>query len=195
MIKNYLRIAQNIPVAALVLELHRHPELWNRNMARLSRGGPHHETDDIWLRYKDEAENKNSNDYSNFGDEHDPVWYPAYYALPAARALIFDLMAAVEGERLGGVLLYRVPPGKRIYPHSDKGWHAEYYDKFNIYLKADEDTAFKYENGEAIRAVTGDVYHFVNTIQHEVINESEEEQLVLTVCIRLDPGAGLCRQR
>ena len=110
--RNFELLAKNVDVLPLLLELQRQPELWNRNDARLSEHGPHYQTDDIWLCYKDESENKETGDYSNFGDRHDPIWYPAYYALPAARPLIFALMARVEGERLGGVLIYRVPPGK-----------------------------------------------------------------------------------
>lgn len=190
--KNFLQIASGVNVAPLMLELHRQPELWNRNPARLSEHGPHRETCDIWLRYKDETENKKKKDYSNFGDEHDGVWYPAYYALPSAKPVIFTLMTAVSGERLGGVLLYKIPPGKKIYSHTDTGWHVDYYDKFNVYLQADPRTAFRYDNGEEIRAKSGDVYHFANNVNHEVVNQGTDDHIVLTVCIRIDKGGQSC---
>lgn len=189
---NSLRLAQNVSVVNLMLELHRQPELWNRNPARLVAHGPHRETDDIWLRYKDETEHKKAGDYSHFADEHDAIWYPAYYALPACRPLIFNLMTAICGERLGGVLIYRIPPGKKIHPHVDSGWHVDYYDKFNVYLQADQRTAFVYENGEEIRAVSGDVYHFVNNITHTVVNTGLQDHIVMTVCIRIDKGGKSC---
>lgn len=181
--KHFLKIASGVDVMPLLLELHRQPLLWDQNMARLSKHGPHHQTHDIWLRYKDETENVQSGSYANFGDPHDGVWYPAYYALPAARPLIFSLMARVEGERLGGILLYSVPAGKRILPHTDTGWHVDYYEKFNICLQSNPQARFCYGDEEMV-AQAGDVHRFVNNLDHWVINDGEDDHLVLTVCIR-----------
>lgn len=182
--RNFLHLAEGLDVLPMMLEIHRQPELWNRNDARLSKAGPHWQSDDVWLRYKDETENKRSGDYSNFGDPHDPVWYPAYYSLPSARTLIFNLMQRVEGERLGGVLLYRLSPGKKILPHTDTGWHVDYYDKFNICLQSNPQAAFIYEDGEALVQRPGDVHRFVNNKPHSVVNDGNDDHVVLTVCIR-----------
>jgi Aspartyl/Asparaginyl beta-hydroxylase len=191
-VRNFQQIAAGVECTPLLLELIRQPELWNRNKARLSPNGPHYQTDDIWLRYKDERENILGGDYRNFGDPHDGVWYPSYYALPAAKPLIFGLMHSVCAERLGGVLIYRIPPGKQILSHTDTGWHVEYYDKFNIYLQAEPSCAFRYKDGEEIRAKTGDVYYFINDVPHEVINEGAQDHIVLTVCVRIDKGGRSC---
>lgn len=166
----------------LLLELHRQPYLWDVNDVRLLEHSPHRETHDIWLRYKDETENKKTGDYSNFADAHDGVWYPAYYALQAARPLIFGLMSRVEGERLGGVLIYSIPPGKRIYPHTDVGWHVDYFEKYNICLQSNHKTRFIYAEEEMI-AAQGDVHWFVNNVEHQVVNEGDTDHLVMTVCI------------
>lgn len=182
--RNFEKIACNADVLPLLLELQSQPLLWNRNKARLRPDGPHHQTDDIWLRYKDETENIEKNDYSNFADPHDPIWYPAFYELPASRRLIFDLMARVQGERLGGILLYRVPPGKEILPHVDKGWIVDYYDRFNINIKSQKGCRFHYEDGEVMESLTGDVYWFINSKTHWVTNESNDDQVILTVCIK-----------
>jgi hypothetical protein len=187
--KNFLKIASGWDVMPLLLELHRQPNLWDRNKARLSDVGPHRETHDIWIRYKDETENVARGDYRNFGDPHDGVWYPAFYELPALRPMIFRLMSMVEGERLGGVLLYSVPPGKRIYPHTDTGWHVDYYEKFNVCLQSNERARFCYGE-EAMVAQAGDVHRFVNNVPHWVENDGEDCHIVLTICIRThDYGA------
>lgn len=184
--KNYLQIGSGVDVMPLVTELHRQPHLWNRNDVRLSKAGPHWQTDDIWLRYKDESENKKSGDYRNFSDPHDGVWYPAYYALPSARSMIFDLMRRVEGERIGGIFIYRVAPGKKIFPHIDTGWHVNYFDKFNICLQSNPQAAFVYdEDGEAMVQRPGDVHRFVNTRTHSVVNDGSDDHIVMTVCIRV----------
>ena len=183
MAENFLKIGEGVDVVPLLYELHRQPHLWNRNDVRLSKNGPHWQTQDIWLRYKDETENAQSGNYANFGDPHDGVWYPAYYELPAARRMIFALMARVEGERIGGILIYRVPPGKKILPHVDTGWHVDYFDKFNVCLQSNDRAYFDYGN-ERMYARAGDVHRFVNNKEHGVINDGDDDHIVLTICLR-----------
>jgi len=184
--KNYLKIAQGVDVLPLALQLHQHPELWNVDMERLGPAAPHRDSDDIWIRYNDKTEFLKSGDFSKFNDEHDPVWYPAFYELPAARKMIFDLMAAVQGERLGGVLIWRLKPGQAIHPHRDAGWHVDYYDKFNICVQGNPQAAFIYpDHQEAIVANTGDVHRFVNTEMHTIINNGQDDIIVLCVCIKV----------
>lgn len=186
MAKNFLKIAQGVDVGPLALEIARQPGLWNQHMRRLTiDGSPHRETDDIWLRYKESASNEKSGDWTSFYAEHDPVWYDGYYALPAARKLIFDLMARVEGERLGGIIIYRVPAGKQIYVHTDEAWHAQYYEKFNFSIKSQPGCVFYYpKNDEGMESNTGDVFWFKNTVPHGVLNQSKEDQIIMTVCIK-----------
>lgn len=183
--KNYLKIAGGINVTPLLLQLHQNPELWNANPARLYPGSPHEHSDDIWIRYRDETESLRKGSYASFNDEHDPVWYPAYYALPAVRDLVLDLARGVGAERIGGVFLWRLAPGQAIAPHADTGWHAEYYDKFNICLQAQPGCTFEWpEAGETLRERPGDIHRFLNNTPHTVINRSDDDYLVLIVCLR-----------
>lgn len=185
--KRFLKINSNIDITPLLLEILRQPNLWNRNDVRLSKLGPHHETFDMFLRYKDETENIEKKDWSNFGDEHDGKWYKTYDLLPSARKLIFHLMYQVNGERLGGIFIYKVPPGKKIHPHTDRGWHVDYYDKFNICLQTNEDTVFAYAD-EVMIAKEGDIHWFTNDSDHWVVNDGNTDHIIMTVCIRLDRG-------
>lgn len=180
--KNFLKIASGADVGPLRLELQRQPHLWNVNSERLWKGSPHDQTDDIWLRFGSKEELKEK----GFKQEHTSVWYPAFYALPAAKRLIFDLMARVEAERLLGVLIYRVPAGKEIRVHSDKGgWHADVTEKFNFSIQSQPGCAFYYpEDQEEMTSSTGDVYWFRNTVPHGVKNESKEDQIIMTVCVQ-----------
>lgn len=187
---NFAKMAEGLDVAPLMRELGAHPELWNRDPERLSERGPHYQTHDIWLRYKDKAENVATGDWSNFSDEHIPIWYPAAKALPAAMPLVFDLMAAVRGEMLGAVLVYSVPPGREILVHTDMGWHPNYFEKYNFSLQSQAGCSFYYpETGESMESVTGDLYWFRNTVPHGVRNTSDREQLILTACVKPFEGA------
>jgi len=183
--KNFLKIAANIDVRQVLLELRQQPDLWNANPARLYPGSPHEESDDIWIRYRDETPFVAAGSYEGFNDEHDPVWYPGYYALPSLRPLIFDLARNVEAERIGGIFLWRVQPGKCIHPHADASWHVDYYSKFNICLQSAEGCGFMWHrDGEVMLERPGDVHHFLNDTPHSVENRSNTDYIVLVVCLR-----------
>jgi quercetin dioxygenase-like cupin family protein len=184
---NFMQIGANVNVMPLLMDLQRQPFLWNKNPCRLSKRGPHYETSDIFLRYKDETENFESGDFSNFSDKHIPVWYKAIDHLPYVKKLCFDLMATVNGEMLGGVLLYRVRPGEKIHKHTDQGWHAESFEKYNICLQSNEKSKFCYENEEMVQK-PGDLHWFCNTVPHWVVNEGDTDHIILTICILLDNG-------
>jgi hypothetical protein len=186
-LKYFSQLAAGADVVPLLLDLQRQPHLWNKNPSRLSKRTPHHETQDIFLRYKDERPHLQSNDWQGYSDEHIPEWYESIDHLPSARPLIFDLMTRVRGEMLGGVFIYKVEPGKRIYPHVDRGWHPAFYEKFNVCLQSNPQAAFVYD-GEAMVQRQGDVHWFRNDIRHEVINDGVSDHIVMTVCIRMDAG-------
>lgn len=180
------QVAAGVDVMPLLFDLQRQ-DLWNKNPCRLSKRGPHHETQDIFLRYKDETPNREGGDWSDFSKEHFPDWYEAIDRLPAARGLIFDLMARFCGEMLGGVFIYKVEPGKQIYKHTDNGWHPEYFDKFNVCLQSNPGAAFVYDDSRMAQQA-GDVHWFRNDVPHSVVNGGETDHVVMTVCMRLDQG-------
>lgn len=186
--KYFAPISAGVNVMPLLLDLQRQPHVWDKNPCRLSKHAPHHETQDIFIRYKDEREHIASGDWRTIVDPHIPVWYQSSDLLPGARAIALDLMAAVRGEMLGGVFIYKVEPGKRIHKHTDKGWHPEFYDKFNVCLQSNPDAAFVYDDERLVQRA-GEVHWFRNDVDHEVVNEGTDAHIILTVCLRLDRGA------
>jgi hypothetical protein len=182
----YMKLGSGMNVGTLLFQMALHQELWNQNLERIDfKGSPHRETQDIWLRYHDKERAVKGE--KGWHDEQYPIWYPGAYALPAVKPMLLNLMASVGGESLHGALIYKIPPGKKIYPHTDPGWHVNYTDKFNIYLQSDPKTVFNYpRHGEQMRTNTGDVYWFRNDVEHEVINEGDSDHIVLTCCIHID---------
>jgi len=189
MSKHFYKIAEGVDVAPLMSELVSQPELWDVDNERITSNMPHYQTHDIWLRYNDKRPFIEKGSFVGFNDPHIPIWYPAINALPSAKKLIFDLMAKVDGEMLGGVLLYNVPAGKEILIHTDTGWHAEYFEKFNINIQSQPGCEFYYPDAnEAMTSNTGDVYWFRNTVPHGVRNNSDKDQIILTACIKTFRG-------
>lgn len=177
--RNFFRLAEGLDTVTLVHDLHSRPDLWNRNKLRREYPGtPHRECDDIWLRFQDEEMKP-----SDVIDSHESINYPALAELPSVRPVIFGLMRQVEGERLGRVLITRLAPGRRIYPHVDGGDHAAYYKRHQVMLQCLPGVAFR-AGEERPMMKTGDVWWFDNGVEHEVVNNSADDRLALIVDIK-----------
>lgn len=173
--KNIEIIASGIDVAPMLWALQSHPELWDTNTTRTEDpASPHYGLSDIWVRYAEPD--------SIAAEPHDSVWYPCADLLPV-RELVYSLLAAVKGERLGGVLITKIPAGKECKPHKDPGWHARYYEKFAIQIQSSPGQSFNFE-GEAIESKPGDVYWFDNAYTHWVTNPTNYDRITLIVCIK-----------
>lgn len=172
-------VAAGANVAPLVQAIDAHPELWNRYTTR-TEVYEHSQVSDIWVRYN--AFENFDGDRTNFNAEHESVWYPAADVL-GIKPFLLDLMRLVDGTRLGGVLITKIPPGGRVQPHVDQGWHATYYEKYAVQLMGNLQQAFHFE-GESFSALPGDVYSFDNSQPHWVTNDSDSDRMTLIVCIR-----------
>lgn len=203
--RNFQRLASGINMTGLMLELARQPGLWNQHTLRTTHpGSPHTQVDDIWLRFQDLgpyqesialakarmeespelglAEAYQGLDVSKLLNDQESVNYPAMAALPAARDLIFNLMAGTKGERLGRCLVTRMRPGAKILPHVDGGVHAQYYDRYHFALQVLPGVVFRCGE-EVAPMVTGESWWFDNGLEHEVVNNSMDDRLTLIVDI------------
>lgn len=164
------------PIAEAIKD---NPQLWNQHTPRVSMYA-HSDISDIWVRYND-FENYDG-DMQKFNEEHDSVWYPSAEVLPVM-TVIFDLMRDVQGERLGGVLITKVPSGRMVKPHVDGNWHARYYDKYAIQIESAKGQFFHFEDGD-FHSEPGDIYQFDNSYLHWVTNDSEVDRITMIVCIK-----------
>ena len=185
--KNLLKIAQGIDVTPLLLAIQRQPKLWNRHTIRKeAEGTPHAAMSDIWLRYNDVKDYELTGDYTGFNDPHDAIFYPEWYALPQARPIVMGLMARVEGTRLGGVMITKIPPGGKILPHSDDGWHAKHFNtKLYVVLQSNPQCINRVED-DVVSMAPGEVWYFDNTKEHEVVNDGPDDRITLIICIRCE---------
>lgn len=191
-------IRTGVDTKPLLSELAANPQLWDQYDVRKTMGisKPHAQMSDIWVRYN-AFERFDKNNPAQFNAEHVPVWYPAKWALPSLRPIIFDIMAAVDGEMLGGILITRIPAGCGIGPHVDHGWHVNYFSKFYLSLKSSPGAVFSFQDEgapentrEDVRPNPGDIYYIDNRKRHWVENNSNEERMTVIICIRTDKFGG-----
>lgn len=176
--RHFQRLACRFDVAALGAALARQPELFGAHHQRGGDGSPHRAMTDIWVRY-----NAIEHFGPHFNDEHDAVWYPARTCLPELDPIVFGLMATVQGERLGGILITQLPVGGVIAPHVDAGWHADYYEKFYIAIDNPPGALFRFPEGD-IEAANGECWWFDNSVPHSVVNHGDSARIALIICIR-----------
>lgn len=179
-------IAKGLNVAPLYQALIRNPQLWNEYPIRTEHpASPHRDMSDIIVRYNNwtNLKDQTSEARLEWSKEHESVWYPCIAVIPEVKDLALQVMTLVKGERLGGVLITKLPPGKQCYPHIDKSWHSEYYDTYAIQIVGNLQQAFHFE-GEALVAMPGDVYWFDNINLHWVTNESSEDRITMIVSIK-----------
>lgn len=188
--RNFMFLAGGIDVMPLMLAIHRLDKshgVWKEDTyLRDYPQGPFGDTESIILRFPPrsvhETEQALSEHMITF-DQHECVDQPVFKMLPEARPLIFGLMGAVQGERLGRCIINKLKPGGRIYPHEDTPAHAEYFDRFHIVLCGQPGSVFRCVD-EQVCMQTGEVWWFNNALNHEVINNSADERIHLVVDIR-----------
>lgn len=185
--KNFYRLSQGANVVPLMAAIARKPELWKENTyLRDYPQGPFGEIESIMLRFPArsvlETQEALKAHEAHF-DQHENYDQPAYKVLPEARQLVMGLMSFVGGERLGRVMINKIAPGSRIYPHEDTPVHAEYWSRHHIVLQAGPGLLFRCGD-EAPEMRTGDVWWFNNSIEHEVINNGADDRVSMVVDIR-----------
>lgn len=158
--------------------LEKAPELWDQHPQRTSpKDSPHHELSDIWARFAEPN--------TGYPDgSHDSMWYQPNSLLPV-RDIVYGLMTAVRGDRLGGVLITRIKPGQMCKPHTDSGWHARYYEKYAVQIASAPEQAFHFHGHELVTE-PGDVFWFDNSHEHWVTNNSDSDRITMIVCIRTE---------
>lgn len=190
--RNFNKLAEGVNVIPAQIELQTNDDLWNQHTLRtLTPGSPHREVDDIWIRMNDLTKCRQADSDPVFVDHRESINYPAAARLPAIRQLVMNLMALVQGERLGRVLISRMCPGAQIGEHKDIGpdptkWYdtQAYFSRFHVVLQGYPGSLFNCGD-EQVCMRTGEVWWFRNDIEHSVINNSSEDRIHIVTDIRV----------
>ncbi len=165
----------------LMAQIMRQADLWKADTyLRDYPQGPFEDVQTIFLRFPPASVTEMEREAK---DQHECVWMDGALHLPAARSLIFSLMTTVDGERLGRVMLNKIRPGGRIFPHADTPVHATYWDRFHYVVQSTPGVMFRVGE-EKVNMQTGEAWWFQNLIEHEVVNNSAEDRIHLVIDIR-----------
>jgi hypothetical protein len=175
--RNFLKIAEGVDVLPLLMAVHHHPELWGEDKARVTfDNSPHADVQDILLRFSDTTA-------ENIGDQLICKNLDAMRILHQARPIIHAIMARVNGEILGRVMITKLASGKAIHPHSDIiGLYANSMRRFHVPLQSGEGCMFR-AGDEIISMKAGEVWDFNAHAEHEVVNNSNDDRIHLIIDI------------
>ena len=179
--KNFYRLGAGLNMTPLMMELMRQPHLWREDTyLRDYPQGPFKDVETIFLRFPPASVTELERSTK---DQHECVWMDGWLHLPAARPLVFALMNQVAGERIGRVMLNKIVPGGRIYPHADTPVHAQYWDRFHYVVASAPGVLFRCGD-ETVGMGTGELWWFQNELEHEVVNNSATDRIHLIIDIR-----------
>lgn len=192
--QNFQLISRGLDTTPLLLAIKRRPDLWREDTyLRDYPQGPFQDIESIMLRFPEKRVFEQQEEVEAYKrgehmyDQHESVDYPPYKLLPEARPFVMNLMAYVGGERLGRVMINKVAPGGRIYPHEDSPEHTAYYSRFHVVLHSAPGVVFR-AGEESVYMATGEVWWFNNAAEHEVINNSDCDRIHMIVDIRCSRG-------
>lgn len=179
--RNFLKLADNVDVLQLKLELQRNPDLWDEHTLRTKHPSTaHSEVSDIWVFFNKLPETEEE---LKLIDDKDVVPYRAWQALPSLRPIVFALMRQVEAVRLGRVIITRLPPGKTIDAHIDQGAPATYYTRYQLAIQCNPGNLFIIDD-EEMSFRSGEVWQIDNKKLHGVVNNSDDDRIVCIIDLR-----------
>jgi hypothetical protein len=183
MMQHFTRLPFLFGVGDALAQLNQRPDLWDEIPLRTAEGSPHAGTHDIWVRFRDIKECTHP---AHFDEPHFPVFYPAWWLLPAIHPIVYALMAQLKAVHLGGILLTRIPARRAVQPHADAGWHPTFYNtKVYIPLQSNSKCVNRALD-EQIVIGAGEAVLFDNLITHSVINDGDSDRITLIVCMRTE---------
>jgi hypothetical protein len=173
---SFERICEALPVAPLLDVIDAHPDWWNEIVIRqIFLGSAHHMTQSIHLRgptsftYEDAFLSTVTLDY--------PLLEPL---MPVLMPVLGPLLSAIGFKELGRVLIVRLPAGGALDSHIDQGAYAEYFTRYHVALRTNEDCALVVDDEPQHMAV-GEAWRFDHRKMHYAVNRGDIERIHLIV--------------
>lgn len=180
---NHLQlIAQGLDVTPLNTQISVHPELWGKDTYHRDYPNyPFAKTETIYIRFTPDAKNFV---HGGTQDLHECEWMDGAIHLPAARPFIFGLMAKLEAERLGRVIINKLEPGGTIFAHVDPEFFTSYWTRFHLAIQSGPGCTCRCAE-EKVFMRPGEMWRFDNGVEHEVINNSSVERIHMIIDLKL----------
>lgn len=110
-------------------------------------------------------------------DVHESRWTSLSNQFPATKAFI-DAFAADQQGTPGRARFARLPPGKTVLPHMDRGEYYRWRDRYHLVIRSENGSVMN-AGGETVRMREGELWWFDNKAVHDACNDSDADRIHL----------------
>ena len=110
-------------------------------------------------------------------DVHESRWTSGSHRLPLFQEFLKQVAAEEDGV-LGRAKIVRLPAGRQVCPHSDRGEYYKVRDRYHFVLKSTHGSWLK-AGDEEVRMQEGELWWFDNKAAHEARNDGQADRIHL----------------
>ncbi len=171
--KYFRRIKDDLDVRPFLDEIASIPEAWNLSTGRQDKIAVQREAQSIPLRglVKSKIGNRKRRDV------HESRYTTISRRFIVARAFL-EAFATEQDAELSRAKIVRLMPGRRVYPHIDRGDYYRFRDRYHLVLQSADGSYLK-SGDEEVRMQEGELWWFDNKAVHEAHNDGSAERIHL----------------
>lgn len=166
-------IKKLVDTSAIWQELTIHNDAWLEENGRQERAPAQKDTNAIPLR----GLQRSAICGRRRRDVHESRYTGMSARFPETIRLIESLATELGGE-LGRAKLAQVPPGKKVFPHVDRGEYYRLRNRHHLVIKSEKGSPLQ-AGGEEVRMQEGELWWFNNSALHAAHNDSNANRVHL----------------
>lgn len=169
--KYFRRLKHDLDVRPFLDEIASTPEAWDLSTGRQDKIAVQREAQSIPLRglVKSKIGDRKRRDV------HESRYTTTSRKFIVARAFLESFAAEQEAE-LSRAKIVRLMPGRRVYPHIDRGEYYRLRDRYHLVLQSATGSYLK-SGDEEVRMRVGELWWFDNKAVHEAHNDGSAERI------------------
>lgn len=171
--EHFRLIRASVDLEPLRLELGCHSSAWDVQVGRQLTSPAQRHTNAIPLR----GLRRSSIRGRRRRDVHESRWTSLSAQFPATVAFI-EAFAAEQRGAPGRARFARLPPGKTVLPHMDRGEYYRLRDRYHLVIRSENGSLLN-AGGESVRMHEGELWWFDNKAVHDACNDSGSDRIHL----------------
>ena len=169
--KYFNRVKHDLDVRPFLDEIASIPGAWDLSTGRQDKIAVQREAESIPLR----GLVKSKIGKRKRRDVHESRYTTTSRKFIVARAFL-EAFAAEQDAELSRAKIVRLMPGRRVYPHIDRGAYYRFRDRYHLVLQSAAGSYLK-SGDEEVRMREGELWWFDNKAMHEAHNDGKAERI------------------
>ncbi len=171
--ENFHLVRDNIDVSPFLREIASVDDAWDQATGRQEKIRVQREALSIPLR----GVRKSAIRDRKRRDVLESRWTSGSVAFPHARRFIDDIAMSFDALP-GRAKIVSLPPGRRVYPHIDRGLYYHVHSRLHLVLRSSHGSLLR-AGDETNRLGEGELWWFDNSKEHEAWNDGDENRIHL----------------